>query len=101
MPADSGTHGAMAGMMRLVRMFSSWRRRRATRRRAYLHGFMGLSDRALADIGVRRADVSGALIGAVPLGRAVAAPEESVPDVALYELPRPRLVVANDFRTAA
>ena len=47
-------------------MVASWRQRRAARRRAQLHTFMSLSDRMLADIGVRRADVHAALSGLVP-----------------------------------
>jgi uncharacterized protein YjiS (DUF1127 family) len=56
-------------MRRLMRLLASWWRRVAVRQRARLHGLMGLSDRALADIGLRRADVHGALMGVMPLGR--------------------------------
>jgi len=103
MPAEFGL-GSMGALRRLAQMFNSWRRRRAARR-AHLHGFMALSDRALADIGVRRAHVHGALVGAMPLGRTTATPEVSRPDAAIHELhERPRrptlTVVAND-RAAA
>jgi uncharacterized protein YjiS (DUF1127 family) len=57
----------MATMTRLLRMVTSWRRRRAARRRAHLHGFMYMSDHMLADIGVRRADVHAAISGLVPV----------------------------------
>ena len=105
MPADNVGHGLMGAMMRLMQVFSAWRQRRTARRRAHLHGFMAMSDRALADIGVRRAHVHGALVGAMPLGRDAATPEVSRPDAAIHELhERPRrptlTVVAND-RAAA
>jgi uncharacterized protein YjiS (DUF1127 family) len=58
----------MSAMGRLTRGLGAWRRRRAARRRASLHGLMGLSDRALADIGLRRADVHAATMGVMPLG---------------------------------
>jgi uncharacterized protein YjiS (DUF1127 family) len=57
----------MAAMTRLLRMVTSWRRRRAARHRAQLHGFMHMSDRMLADVGVRRADVHAAISGLVPV----------------------------------
>ena len=63
MPANSGRGGRTSAMKRLL---SAWRRRRAARRRAHLHEFMNMSDRMLADIGVRRADVHAALSGLVP-----------------------------------
>ena len=67
MPANNQAHGPMAAMARLLGMVTSWRRRRAARRRAQLHGFMHMSDRMLADIGVRRADVHAAISGLVPV----------------------------------
>jgi uncharacterized protein YjiS (DUF1127 family) len=102
MPADSHSQGLMSAR-RLVQRFSAWRQRRVARRRARLHSFMGLSDRTLADIGVCRAQVYGALIGAMPLRGNAAPPEEFVCDAVLYELPRPpRLtVVTTDLSTAA
>ena len=48
-------------------MLGAWQRRRAARRRAQLRGFMHMSDRMLADIGVRRADVHAAISGLVPV----------------------------------
>ncbi|MGH6902036.1 MAG: DUF1127 domain-containing protein [Geminicoccaceae bacterium] len=102
MAADHGNHGATAPIRRLVRALAAWRRRRAMRRRARLHGFIGLSDRTLADIGLRRADVHGALLGAMPL-RQHAIAQESTPGPAICQLPRrPRLtVVSNDLSAAA
>ena len=101
MPANYGEYGSMTAMTWLLRLFSAWRQRRAARRRARLHSFMDVSDRVLADIGVRRADVYGAMIGVAPLRRAVA-PEGS-PEAEIYELPRrpPLTVVANDLGAAA
>jgi uncharacterized protein YjiS (DUF1127 family) len=61
MPANKSR--SMTAMMRLWRMVRSWRRRRVARRRGHLHNLMGMSDRTLADIGVRRADVQGAISG--------------------------------------
>ena len=66
MPANDQRR-PMSAMMRLRRWFTSWRERRAARRRAQLRGFMSMSDRMLADIGVRRADVHAALSGLVPV----------------------------------
>jgi uncharacterized protein YjiS (DUF1127 family) len=45
-------------MRRLIRMLGAWRRRRS-----HLRHFMTLSDRTLADIGLRRADVHAAMMG--------------------------------------
>jgi uncharacterized protein YjiS (DUF1127 family) len=102
MPADSHKSSTSA-IRRLVQLFSAWRQRRAMRRRASLHSFMGLSDRTLADIGVCRAQVYGALIGAVPLGGNAAPAEEFVCEAVLYELPRPPqlTVVTNELSNAA
>ena len=100
MPADN--HGSMTAIMRLFGKLAAWRQRRAARR-THLHGFMAMSDRALADIGVRRADVHAAVVGAMPLGRQVATPEVSPPDATIHELPRrPVLtVITNDLDAAA
>jgi uncharacterized protein YjiS (DUF1127 family) len=57
----------MAAIVRLLRMVTDWRRRRAARRRAQLHGFVHMSDRILADIGVRRADLHAAISGVLPV----------------------------------
>jgi uncharacterized protein YjiS (DUF1127 family) len=67
MPANKQEHGSMSALGRLLRMLNAWRGRRAARRRAQLHGFMHMSDRMLADIGVRRADVHAAISGMVPV----------------------------------
>lgn len=102
MPAGDGDHGSMTAIKRLLRLLRAWMQRRA-RRRAHLGSFMGVSDRVLADIGVRRIDVYGAMAGVVPLRRTAATAEEAPPDAAVCELPpRPRLaVVANDLSAAA
>ena len=103
MPADNRNHGAMSAPLRLLRLLNAWRQRRSERRRARMHSFMGMSDRALADIGVRRADVYGALIGAMPLTQAAATPDESPSGATIRQLPRrPTLrVVPNDLSAAA
>ena len=95
-----GTDGWMSALMRLVARFRAWRQRRVAGR----HSFMGLSDRTLADIGVRRADVYGAVVGAVPLARSAAPLEGALPaDTKVHQLPRRRMltVVANDPSAAA
>jgi uncharacterized protein YjiS (DUF1127 family) len=98
-----GDRGLMSALRRLARALGAWRQDRAARRRAKAHGFMGLSDRALADIGVRRADVVGAAIGAMPLRQSAATAAPSPRDAQLYEPPRrPTLtVVTNDLGAAA
>jgi uncharacterized protein YjiS (DUF1127 family) len=103
MPADNRNYGAISAPLRLLRMLNAWRQRRSERRRARMHSFMGMSDRALADIGVRRADVYGALIGAMPLSQAAATPDGSPSDATIRQLPlRPTLtVVPNDLSAAA
>jgi uncharacterized protein YjiS (DUF1127 family) len=63
MPADNGHCGRINAMERLL---SAWRQWRAARRRARLHEFVDMSDRMLADIGVRRADVHAAMSGLMP-----------------------------------
>jgi uncharacterized protein YjiS (DUF1127 family) len=98
-----GDHGSVSALRRLARALRAWRQDRPARRRAKAHGFMGLSDRALADIGVRRADVVGALVGAMPLRQSAAIAAQSPRDAELYELPRrPTLtVVTTDLGAAA
>ena len=56
-----GSHCLMGTLRRLLSAL------RAGRRNTQLHGFMVLSDRALADIGVYRADVYAAMSGIVPI----------------------------------
>jgi uncharacterized protein YjiS (DUF1127 family) len=101
MPADNHDRGPIDALRRLALLLNLWGRRRA-RRRARLNSFMDLSDRALADIGVRRTDVQGAMIGAVPLRRR---PIDYVQfsEAAVCRLPeRPKLaVVSNDLGAAA
>jgi uncharacterized protein YjiS (DUF1127 family) len=101
MPAINAVRGAIAPMARLARLLSAWRQRRA-RRLASLEGFIGLSDRVLADIGVRRADVHGAMIGGMQLRRSPIDHGQSS-EAAVCRLPkRPRLkVVTNDLDAAA
>ena len=67
MPANGQKHGWMSPMTPLRRVVAKWRQRRAARRGARLHGFMHMSDRMLADIGVRRADVHAAMSGMMPV----------------------------------
>ena len=100
MPADNRNDGSMSALRRLLEKFAAWRRRRAARRRAHLHGFMAMSDRALADIGVRRAHVHGALVGAMALGRD--ATTETPPEATICRLPgRPTLRLVSDDLDAA
>jgi uncharacterized protein YjiS (DUF1127 family) len=98
-----GDGGSMSALRRLARALGAWRQNRAARRGAKAHSFMGLSDRALADIGVRRADVVGALVGAMPLRRTAATAAESPHHAQIYELARrpPLTVVADDLGAAA
>ena len=67
MPANDQKHGLMSALTRVLRMVTGWRRRRAARRHAQLHGLIHMSDRMLADIGVRRADVHAAINGWMPV----------------------------------
>jgi uncharacterized protein YjiS (DUF1127 family) len=62
-----GSHGLLSTLRRLLSAFHAGHQRWAGRRNAQLHGFIILSDRALADIGVRRADVHAAMSGIVPI----------------------------------
>jgi uncharacterized protein YjiS (DUF1127 family) len=62
MPADSKRNW-MSVITRLLGAGRSWR---ANRRRTDLHAFMHMSDRMLADIGVRRADIHAAMSGLMP-----------------------------------
>ena len=65
-----GSHGLLSTLKRLerpARALRGGRQRRAARRNARLHGFMVLSDRALADIGVCRADLHAAISGVIPI----------------------------------
>jgi uncharacterized protein YjiS (DUF1127 family) len=63
MPADSKCQDWISAMMRLLGAGRQWR---AARRRAHMHEYRHMSDRMLADIGVRRADIHAALSGLVP-----------------------------------
>jgi uncharacterized protein YjiS (DUF1127 family) len=65
MPANDQKHGLALAMTRLLRGLTG--RRRAGRSHAQLHGLVHMSDRMLADIGVRRADVHAAINGLVPV----------------------------------
>ena len=88
-----------SALTRLVASFRAWRRRRVAAR----YSFMVLSDRMLADIGMHRADVFGAAVGAVPLARTAALLEGAPADAKVRQLPR-RLaltVVPNELSVAA
>jgi uncharacterized protein YjiS (DUF1127 family) len=63
MPAHSKHRNWLSMITRLLGM---GRCRQSPRRRAGLHDFMHMSDRMLADIGVRRADVHAAMSGLMP-----------------------------------
>ena len=67
MPANDQRHGWMRALAPLLGIVAKWRQRGAARRGARLHGFMQMSDRMLADIGVRRADVHAAMSGMMPV----------------------------------
>ena len=103
MPAEHGNNGPMTTWMRLLSKFRTWWQSRAVRRRARLHSFMGLSDRALADIGIRRAHVCGALVGAMPLGQSATTSSASPADAQIWGLPRhpAPTAVATDLSAAA
>jgi uncharacterized protein YjiS (DUF1127 family) len=101
MPAD-GNHGSIGALTRLARELSAWRQRRARRRRTHWRSFMDLSDRTLADIGLHRADVHAAMVGAMPLRRRSTDHDQPL-EAAICRLPkRPSLpVVSNDLGAAA
>jgi uncharacterized protein YjiS (DUF1127 family) len=105
MPARSEEHGLMSALMRLLRTITSWRRRRAARRRG-VHGWMHMSDRMLADIGVRRADVHAAMSGMMPVAH-IGRTRGGVPWTAQVHALRPRScpqsgrLAANDLSAAA
>ena len=67
MPANDQELGLMTAMAGLLRMVTGWRRRRAARHDVQLRGLMHMSDRMLADIGVRRSDVHAAISGLMPV----------------------------------
>jgi uncharacterized protein YjiS (DUF1127 family) len=60
-------HGSGSPLARLMRALRTWSESRARRRNTQLYGFMILTDRALADIGVRRADVHAVMSGMMPV----------------------------------
>ena len=102
MPANGQRHGWMSAMIPLLRGVAKWRQRRAARCGARLHGFMHMSDRMLADIGVRRADVHAAMSGMMPVEH-IARTQGGQPWTAeIYPLRRrPEVVAANDLSAAA
>jgi uncharacterized protein YjiS (DUF1127 family) len=106
MPANKQEHGSMTALGRLLRMLNAWRARRAARRRAQLHGFMHMSDRMLADIGVRRADVHAAMSGMMPVEHIVRT-HGAAPWTAQVQALRPQArqqseaYAANDLSAAA
>ena len=60
-----GSQGLLSTLERLARALRAGRQRRVGRRNARLHWFMVLSDRALADIGVCRADLHAVISGVI------------------------------------
>jgi uncharacterized protein YjiS (DUF1127 family) len=92
----------MDAMAPLLRIIVQWRQRRAARRGARLHGFMHMSDRMLADIGVRRADVHAAMSGMMPVEH-IARTQGGRPWTAeIHPLRRPaEVIAANDLSAAA
>lgn len=95
----NGDDLSVSTLTRLVASFRAWRQRRVAAR----YSFMILSDRMLADIGVHRADVLGAAVGAVPLARTVAPLEGAPAGAKVCQLPRCRAltVVPNELSAAA
>jgi uncharacterized protein YjiS (DUF1127 family) len=67
MPANEQRHSWPSALAAPLRLIAKWRQRCAARRGARLHGFTHMSDRMLADIGVRRADVHAAISGMMPV----------------------------------
>ena len=61
----NGSHGSMGTLRRLARALRAGHQRWGPRRNAQLHGFMVLRDRALAAIGVCRADLHAAMSGVI------------------------------------
>jgi uncharacterized protein YjiS (DUF1127 family) len=57
----------MSALAAPFRLIAKWRQLRAARLDVRLHGFTHMSDRMLADIGVRRADVHAAMSGMMPV----------------------------------
>ena len=92
----------MSAVTPLLRIIAKWRQRRAARRGARLHGFMQMSDRMLADIGVRRADLHAAMSGMMPVEH-IARTRGGRPWTAeIYSLRRrPDVIAANDLSAAA
>jgi uncharacterized protein YjiS (DUF1127 family) len=96
-------HVSLGPLRRLARALRAWRQGRTVPRGANLHGFVVLSDRALADIGVRRADVQAAMSGMMPLEH-IARTRGSSPWTAqvhaLHRAPS-EILAANDLSAAA
>jgi len=106
MPANDQKYGPMTAMARLRCMVADWRQRRAARRRMQLHGFTHMSDRMLADIGVRRADVHAAISGMVPVEHIARTHGGSPWTAQIHALrpqarERPEASAANDLDAAA
>lgn len=98
MPADEGRHGWVNPIARLRG------RGRTSRCRTDLHEFMHMSDRMLADIGVRRADVCAALSGLVPpqqIARTHGGAPWTAPVHMLHPHCREPSEAARDFSAAA
>jgi uncharacterized protein YjiS (DUF1127 family) len=103
MPAHSKRRNWLSMITRLLGLR---RPRRGPRRRAGLHDFMHMSDRMLADIGVRRADVHAAMTGLMP-AQHIARTRGGVPWTApIHRLrvpcrERPEAMARTDLSTAA
>ena len=99
MPANDQRHGWIDAMLRII---AQWRHRRAARRGARLQGFIHMSDRMLADIGVRRADVHAAMSGMMPVEH-IARTQGGRPWTAeIHPLRGPaEVIAANDLSAAA
>ena len=100
MPANDQRHGWMRALAPLLSIIAKWRQRRSARRGARLHGFMQMSDRMLADIGVRRADVHAAMSGMMPVEH-MARTRGGRPWTAQIHPLRRESLAANDLSAAA
>jgi uncharacterized protein YjiS (DUF1127 family) len=98
-----GSHGLLSTLRRLLSALRAGHQRWAGRRNAQLHGFMVLSDRALADIGVCRADVQAAMSGIVPIKHIASAHGDRRWTAPIQQLrPRPaEALAADDLGVAA
>jgi uncharacterized protein YjiS (DUF1127 family) len=97
-----GRRGLISTLRRLAGALRIRHRRWAGRRHAQLHSFIGLSDRALADIGLRRADVHAAMSGMMPVEHIARAQGSPAWTADIHPLRRPaEVIAANDPSAAA